>query len=1064
MAGNRPRAEYEIGAKDETSRGLKSAEGGLKKFGGAAKASFKVATVAAGAAVAAVAGLTAAINKLTDIYAVQEKAELGLAAAARNNPFINGEAVDGLRDAASALQQMSIYGDEAILPLMQLGVNMGYTQEQIERVSSAAVNLASATDMTLEAAFRNAYKTLGGFAGELGETIPAMKELTEEQLRAGEGLAVLEERFGGMAEAMARSTSGVKEQFKNLLGDVQEQIGAAFAPLSRILFQSLEEPLRAVGQWFEDNQQAITNFFLHFGEIARLTFNYVGQGLQNLFSWDSLLDIAKLYFDYLKTMFVNVGRFWWSVIQAIGTTIWLPLKKGFEHAIRGIRMLWQGFINKSAEGLDFLVTVPINNLIIAFKTAIHGIGNAIQWVMNGIVGLINKVVEGIDWIREGLHDLIQAALHPFDRSKREAYQGRDLGQLQDMDIEWLDPSLHQDLTTNLRRFVDDVNDIPEVETTWEDVWAGIRDSWVNVGETTVQAYKDQFEALRQLGSGIAEPMVEGFTGFTVEFKEIIARELPPAARNIVETFEEEFSEQIEAATDNMAEAITPPDRSWRRLWERVGEAVGGVRDRVVGFAENFSDGTRNAVGGVVAAIRNPGEAVGGVLQRISDGLAEAGHNLMDNMQSTSDESEEVTEETGKVANQLSGIAKVLVGILNWFADMIMQTEGMQNAIQLITDSLSAAFEGLVRPLIESIQPLIIILQDLINTTASALLPVFELLGDLVDALIPILTIVIQLFGQILTPVVDILSQAIRIVIDLIYQLTPILDSIANTLGMILAPIFDFIGQVLQAVAPVLQLVADILNALVPLFEGVAILLESILTPALQLVVDILNSVLTPVLTVLTQILTVLTPIFEIFGAIMKAITPIFDLLFKIISVLVLPLEFLAVIIEVLNPIFELLAWTLNLLIPVIQVLAWAVDLVSRPFEFLADLVGWLGIKLMAFGQALFYAITFQWGKFGDIDWGGGFTSDAFKRPLIDVTSSPDVGINAVDVTGFDGTATTTSDMGTSGGYGAGAQYGGTNLTVNVTIQAEAIVGEPGLQEFALMIQDEIERAQSLGIA
>jgi hypothetical protein len=34
----------------------------------------------------------------------------------------------------------------------------------------------------------------------------------------------------------------------------------------------------------------------------------------------------------------------------------------------------------------------------------------------------------------------------------------------------------------------------------------------------------------------------------------------------------------------------------------------------------------------------------------------------------------------------------------------------------------------------------------------------------------------------------------------------------------------------------------------------------------------------------------------------------------------------------------------------------------------------------------------------------------------------------------------------------------------VVINAEAVVGEPGLREFAIMIDDEIRRARNLGIA
>ena len=41
-------------------------------------------------------------------------------------------------------------------------------------------------------------KTLGGFSGELGESIPQLKELGAAALQAGEGITFIAERFKGI--------------------------------------------------------------------------------------------------------------------------------------------------------------------------------------------------------------------------------------------------------------------------------------------------------------------------------------------------------------------------------------------------------------------------------------------------------------------------------------------------------------------------------------------------------------------------------------------------------------------------------------------------------------------------------------------------------------------------------------------------------------------------------------------------------------------------------------------------------------------------------------------------
>jgi bisphosphoglycerate-independent phosphoglycerate mutase len=102
---------------------------------------------------------------------------------------------------------------------------MGLTKEQIDSVSQASVDLASATGGSLEGAFKQIYKTLQGTGGELNETVAGMKDLTAEELKAGKGIELLNSQFGGMAEAMSKSTEGISAQFKNMFGDVVSAAG-----------------------------------------------------------------------------------------------------------------------------------------------------------------------------------------------------------------------------------------------------------------------------------------------------------------------------------------------------------------------------------------------------------------------------------------------------------------------------------------------------------------------------------------------------------------------------------------------------------------------------------------------------------------------------------------------------------------------------------------------------------------------------------------------------------------------------------------------------------------------
>jgi hypothetical protein len=161
---------YTINAKDKTKQALNSAKGGLNDFKGSLGAMKGV--LGAAFSVIAIKKAADTIGQLTDTYGVQQGAELKLAAAAKNNPVINGEAVKRLKAHAAALQGTSIYGDEQMIEMEAWLTAQGRTEEQIKSIMSASVDLASSGIMPLDAAMKNLSKTYAGSAGRLAESVP----------------------------------------------------------------------------------------------------------------------------------------------------------------------------------------------------------------------------------------------------------------------------------------------------------------------------------------------------------------------------------------------------------------------------------------------------------------------------------------------------------------------------------------------------------------------------------------------------------------------------------------------------------------------------------------------------------------------------------------------------------------------------------------------------------------------------------------------------------------------------------------------------------------------------
>lgn len=151
------------------------------------------------------------------------------------------EVQDRLIAQAAQLQSKSIYGDETIIEQQAFLAALGLTERQIGSTINAAVQLSAALGMDLNSAVRNLAKTYSGLAGELGESIPALRNLTEEQMKAGGAIEYVNANYKGFAETAAQTGMGPLQQLKNSLGDLAEQFGMVLVPVIQKLATKLKE-------------------------------------------------------------------------------------------------------------------------------------------------------------------------------------------------------------------------------------------------------------------------------------------------------------------------------------------------------------------------------------------------------------------------------------------------------------------------------------------------------------------------------------------------------------------------------------------------------------------------------------------------------------------------------------------------------------------------------------------------------------------------------------------------------------------------------------------------------
>ena len=208
---------------DIQTKGAKQSKDELSGLTGAINKVGKAAGIASAAYFGA-KGLISAFSSVIEASARQEQAEKALEVAL-------GRTSKSLLDQASALQQVTTAGDEAIIEQQAFLASLKFTEDQIKTIIPVALDLSAATGISLESAVRNTSKTFSGLAGELGELVPQLRELTQEEMKAGKAVEVLGELFEGQASKQAETLAGSLVQMSNAVGDAGEAIGSLLSPM-----------------------------------------------------------------------------------------------------------------------------------------------------------------------------------------------------------------------------------------------------------------------------------------------------------------------------------------------------------------------------------------------------------------------------------------------------------------------------------------------------------------------------------------------------------------------------------------------------------------------------------------------------------------------------------------------------------------------------------------------------------------------------------------------------------------------------------------------------------------
>lgn len=281
-------------------------------------------------------------------------------------------------------------------------------------------------------------------------------------------------------------------------------------------------------------------------------------------------------------------------------------------------------------------------------------------------------------------------------------------------------------------------------------------------------------------------------------------------------------------------------------------------------------------------------------------------------------------------------------------------------------------------------------------------------------------------------------------------------NIGNVLSLV-TEAFATLGPAAFAIAVAFETLSGVFDVVGPvLMAGV-----NVFASAINMIGEVVGTILLPIFQVLSGHLAVLA---QVIGKVFEALSPVFQIIAMVVSVF-------ATLIQILNPVTQLLAAlgvVVSILNPVFEGLRWVFENVLLPpivavaamFKFVADVIGWFAhvVKEVADWIGSFFTDPIRIESFpsyskiyddmmNSIKDSGQATADAITAMVGQIETAV-----SSEVAGLEGVASS-----------VGASYTAARpVEVYVTVNTSALVGEQGIREFALLIREQIELAESLG--
>lgn len=213
--------------------------------------------------------LTGFVKDSIDAASGAEESQNRLKVALSQTGILTEQNIKSFRDFASQIQETTAFEDDAVTSSAALIQSLArLDSDGLKRATAAALDLASTFNIDLDTASRVVGKAAEGNTTALGKLGVEFVKGANDAQTFSNVLGAIESRFGGAAQAQAKTFSGAVAQLNNQWGELKETVGGVIVQNTAVIaaFRVISAVISGLAQSFSDvfsgaNSDAVADLF-----------------------------------------------------------------------------------------------------------------------------------------------------------------------------------------------------------------------------------------------------------------------------------------------------------------------------------------------------------------------------------------------------------------------------------------------------------------------------------------------------------------------------------------------------------------------------------------------------------------------------------------------------------------------------------------------------------------------------------------------------------------------------------------------------------------------------------